>query len=135
MGGLERRHRDGIARKATHSHLRRVDDPVGGRDFAFEITRYPAARRTKVLCQILAERVRPGAIAVVYDEARNAKIHQGKCDRVSGTSGSNLHDRRTPGALSTETLLKTVPPSAPVEVVARGSAVRPNCPVVIRPIS
>src|SRR5262245_1714842 len=123
MRWLERRHGDGIAGKAAHSHLRRVDDPVSGRDFALEIARCPAARRTKVLCQIFAERVCAVAIAIVYDKERSAKIHQGKCDRVSGTSGSNLHHRRTSGALSAETFLKTVPPSTPVEVVARGPAV------------
>src|SRR5262245_50715493 len=127
MRWLERGHRDRIAGKSAHAYLRRVDDSVGGRDFALEITRYPAARRPKMLCQILAKRVRTNAITVMHDENRNAKIHQGKCDRVSGTSGSDLHYRRTLGTLSAEIFFKTVPPSAPIEVVARGPAIRRNC--------
>src|SRR5262245_44135964 len=78
MRWLERGHRDWMAGETTHADLRRVDDPVGNHDFALDITRYAAARGTKMLCQILAERVRARAIAVVHDEKRNAEIHQGK---------------------------------------------------------
>src|SRR5262245_28422597 len=126
MRWLERGQRDRIAGKTTHAHLRRVDDPVGSRDFALEIIRYAAARCTEMLCLILTESVRAGAIAVVHDEERGAEIHQGKCDRVSGTSGADLHDRCTLRPRRAKTFLKTMAPSAPVEVVARGAAVRRN---------
>ncbi len=98
--GLMRGCRHGIAGKAAHPHLRRIDDTVGSRDFAFKIARDAAARCPIMLRRDLPQSaLRARAVAIMHDKEPDTEIHQGECDGVPGASGADQHDRCTSRAV------------------------------------
>src|SRR5215510_2803053 len=79
-----------------------------------------------MFCKVLTKRVRTRPIKVVHDKKPNAEIHQGKCNCMPRASGAHLHDGCAPRALRPETFLEAMAPSAPVKIVAGGTAVLRN---------
>ena len=76
--------------------------------------------------EVAAKRIRARAVAIVHDEKRDAEVHQGKGNSVSGASGADQHHGCTLRAGGSEAFLETVTPPTPVEIVTGGTAIRRN---------
>ena len=126
MRRLKRGYRHGIDGESAHTHMRGIDHPVGSGDFTFQITRNPAARRPKMPGEVAAKRIRARAVAIVHDEKRDAEVHQGERNSVSGASSADQHHSCTLRAGGSEAFRETVTPPTPVEIVTGGTAIRRN---------